>query len=68
MMSDAQSKKMLETLFGDGLNFCRANRLSKIRPSSGSAPGWIVMAAHVNDCITSRAIEAYEESILHKGC
>jgi hypothetical protein len=38
MIKDAQSKKTLETLFGCGLNSCRANILSKMRPGSGNAP------------------------------
>lgn len=42
MTREAQSKKILDTLFGWGVNFCRAKRLSNINPGSGRAPGcWV---------------------------
>lgn len=44
MINDAQLKKILETLFGFGSNSSRAKMLSKIKPGSGSAPGWMVIA------------------------
>src|SRR5271163_2530140 len=48
MINEAQLKKMLETLFGCGMNFSRAMTLSKIKPASGRAPGWIIIAIGIS--------------------
>lgn len=42
IMSEAQAKKTLETLFGWGVNFSRAMILSKTKPASGRPLGWMV--------------------------